>query len=105
MWRASPVKTVSVTARSGCSEVPDFSPYFRTADQPLSMLSSEGPCMRPPILRGVQRRIDGGRIEAREPLVADEQHRQRQQTERHQLLARAGVTADVPLGERDALLR
>src|SRR5262249_7288750 len=106
MWRARAGTAVSVDARSGWSEVPDFSAYFRAYAHIFSMLTAEGSFMRPPILwGGVQRRIDGGRIEAREPLVADEQHRQRQDTERHQLLARAGITADVPLGERDALLR
>src|SRR5262245_59472916 len=104
MWRASPVTTVSVTARSGWSEVPDFSAYLRAYAHIFSTFAAEGSFMRPPILR-VQRRIDGGRVEARQPLVADEQHRQRQEAERHQFFARAGVTADVSLGERDALLR
>src|SRR5215471_7075650 len=105
MWRASPVTTVSVTARSGWSEVPDFSAYLRAYAHILSTLAAEGSFMRPPILRGVQRRIDGGRIEARQPLVADQQYRERQEAKRHQFFARTGVTADVPLGERDAFLR
>src|SRR6266850_4552205 len=106
MCRASPVTTVSVTARSGWSEVPDFSAYFRAYAHILSTLAAEGSFMPPPRLRRrAQGCVDLGRIEAREPLVADEEHWKGHETERHQLFARAGITADVSLSERDPLLR
>src|SRR5262245_61887034 len=105
MCRASPVTTVSVTARSGWSELPDFSAYFRAYAHILSMFAAEGSCMRSPRLRRAQRRVDRLRVEAGEALVTDDDDRQRQQAERHQLLARLRVLADVALGERDALLR
>src|SRR5207237_239348 len=42
MWRASPSTTVSVTVTSGCSDVPDFSAYFRAYAHILSMLGCDG---------------------------------------------------------------
>src|SRR3990170_1450691 len=105
MCRASPVTTVSVTLRSGWSEVPDFSAYFRAYAHIFSMLAGEGSSMGSPRLRRAQRRVDLGRVEAGEPLVPDEEHRQRGEAECHQLLAGSGVTADVSLGEREALAR
>src|SRR5215475_11039971 len=105
MCRASPVTTVSVTARSGWSELPDFSAYLRAYAHILSMFAAEGSCIPSPGLRGTQRRVDRLRVEAGEALVADDDDRQRQETERHQLLARLRILADVSLGELDTLLR
>src|SRR5690349_7763859 len=104
MCLASPCTTASVTLTSGCSDVPDFSAYLRAYAHILSTFAWEGSAMRG-LLRSGERFVDLLGIEAAEPLLADEDHRQRRQPELHQLLARAGVTADVALGERHALLR
>src|SRR2546426_2235198 len=86
MCRASPVTTVSVTLRSGWSDVPDFSAYFRAYAHILSTLAAEGSFMPPPRSRRAQCRIDLGRVEAGQPLVTDEENRQRREPERHQFL-------------------
>src|SRR5205814_9743261 len=104
MCLARPITTVSVTLTSGCSDVPDFSAYLRAYAHILSMFAFEGSAMNASSGPG-ERRVDGLGVEPRELLVADEQHRQRQQAQRHQLLAGLGVTADVLLRERYALLR
>src|SRR4030095_2045937 len=97
MWRASPITTVSVTLTSGWSDVPDFSAYLRAYAHILSMLPCAGcfmssPCQieragRVALRERRQRRLDGVGVEARELLVADEEHGKREQPERDQLLS------------------
>src|SRR5437870_1554966 len=105
MCLASPMTTVSVTLTSGCSDVPDFSAYLRAYAHILSMFAFEGSAIVCVSSGLGERGVDGLGVEPGELLVADEQDRQRQQAERHQLLAGLRITPDVLLGERDALLR
>src|SRR5262245_6766008 len=105
MCRARPITTVSVTLTSGCSRVPDFSAYLRAYAHILSMFACEGSAMAD-LLSGLRERgVDRLGVEPGELLVSDEQHGQRQEAERHQLLAGFRITPDVLLGERNALLR
>src|SRR5215831_11210271 len=105
MCRARPVTTVSVTARSGWSDVPDFSAYLPAYAHILSTLAAEGSCKSSPRLRRAQRRVDRLGVETGEALVTDDDHRQGQKSECHQLLARLRVLPHVSLGELDTLLR
>src|SRR5437016_5097631 len=102
MLMASPLTTASVTPRSGCSEVPDFSAYFSAYFHILSMFAWDG---APSAIEAPQCFIDLGGVEARELLLADEEHGQREEAELHELLSRLRILADVLLGERHALLR
>src|SRR5213594_1880194 len=104
MCLASPWTTASVTLTSGCSAVPDFSAYLRAYAHILSTFACDGSAMVV-LLRSRQRFVDLVGVEPAEPLPADEDHRQRRESQLHQLLARAGVSPDVALGERHALLR
>src|SRR5437764_5442033 len=122
MCLANPSTTASVTLTSGCSDVPDFSAYLRAYAHILSMFAWDGCAMsfspwpserlrRAPALdgraalAGGQCFVDLRRVEAAQASLADEDHGQRRQSQLHQFLARAGVAADVALGERYALLR
>src|SRR2546426_9269708 len=89
MCRASPVTTVSVTLRSGCSDVPDFSAYLRAYAHILLMLTAEGSSIPPPRLRRAQGRIDLGRVEAGEPLVADEDRKSTRLNSSHLVISYA----------------
>src|SRR5215470_17214148 len=104
MCRARPSTTVWVTLTSGWSDVPDFSAYLRAYAHILSTLALDGSlmCLSLPLR---QRGVDRFRIEARQPLVTDQDDRQRQQPQLHELLTRRRVLADVALRERHALLR
>src|SRR5687768_6359050 len=111
MCLARPITTVSVTVTSGCSSDPDFSAYLRAYAHILSTFAFEGSAIRdsplraPRALSGLgERGVDRLGVEPGELFVSDEQHGQRQQAERHQFLAGLGVTPDVLLGERYALL-
>src|SRR5262245_35712271 len=98
MWVASPITTASVTERSGCSDVPDFSAYFSAYFHILSTFAWDGVGFTTRHLRsageGVDRFVDLVRVEARELPVADEQHRQRCQPDLHQLLSRLRIPSD-----------
>src|SRR5262245_17289144 len=116
MWRARPMTTVSVTLTSGCRDVPDFSAYFLAYAHILSMLACDGCFIRSPcridrrqaltrLRQPRQRRLDGLRVETGELLLPDEEHGQREQSQRDQFLPRLGIPPHVLFGEFDALLR
>jgi len=69
------------------------------------MLAWEGVVTTASRLEHGQGRFDLRGVEPVEPLLADEQHRQRGHAQGDQLLPRLGITAHVLLDEQDALLR